>query len=126
MLKRHIKNISRPRRRWPPTPSCRADPDLALVNVKTAVATFEMHKTEITAHFPMIALADLESVLDVALGVKFAAMEAEKAEPSESEVLKCLAEARTIRKTLLPIVEGLEATGHVAKGTSADIRKDRG
>jgi hypothetical protein len=104
----------------------RLDPDLALVNIKKGMAAFEMHKAEIPAHLPMIALADLESIPEVGLGVKFAAMEAEKAEPSESEVLKSLDEARAIRRTLLPIIEGLEATGNVPQGTSADIRKDRG
>jgi hypothetical protein len=53
-------------------------------------------------------------------------MEAVKVEPSESEVQKNLAEARTIRGVLLPIVKGLRATGHVSQGTYDDIVTGRG
>jgi hypothetical protein len=86
-----------------------------------------LHLTGVkVARTSTIALADLESIPDVGLAAKFAAMEAEKAVPSESEILKYLAEARSIRKTLLPVVNGLRATGHVSQATYDDIIKDRG
>ena len=91
----------------------RLDPDLAVVNVKAALPMIVAKKAEITAHLPKVDVAALLALPELAIAVKFAALRAEQAAPSEKIISHHLAEARKLRRVLLSVARGLAATGLV-------------
>ncbi|UQA57643.1 hypothetical protein [Polyangium aurulentum] len=91
----------------------RLDPDLAVINVQTALPAILAKKADIVAHLPKVDLGALLALPELAIAVKFAALRAEQAAPSEKSISRNLAEARKIRRALLSVARGLAATGLV-------------
>ena len=101
-------------------------PDLVLSNIKKAESYVAARRDEIQEHFPKIPIADLDGLGRLALGLKYAAMVAEGAEPSEGEVSKVIAEAWELRGKLLPAVASMAAAGLVPQATYERIARGRG
>jgi hypothetical protein len=91
----------------------RLDADLAVANVKTALAAILARKADIPAHLPKVDLQALLALPELVMAVKFAALRAEQIEPSEKTVGDGLAEARKLRRSLLSVARGLAETGVV-------------
>ncbi len=104
----------------------RLDPDLALVNVKTAHAAILPKKAEIPTHLPKVDLAALLALPELAMAVKFAALCAEQTAPSDKTVNDALAEARKLRRALLAVARGLAETGVVPQHEVEAIVSGRG
>lgn len=101
-------------------------PDVVLANVKIAERFLAARRDEIAEHLPKVHLPDLEGLGRLALGFKFAAMQADGIEPSENEINHVMAEARDLRGKLLPAVKSLAAAGLVPQATYDRIARGRG
>jgi hypothetical protein len=104
----------------------RLDPDLVIANVRTAMQVIAAYRSQIPKHLPRVDLHALEALPALAVALKFAAIEADRAVPTERIVSEALVEARQIRGVLLPIVAGLVATGVVPAHMYEDIVRGRG
>ncbi len=101
-------------------------PDVVLANVKIAERFLAARRDDIAEHFPKVHLPDLEGIGRLALGLKFAAMQADGIEPSESEINELMAESRELRGKLLPALKSLTAAGLVSPATYDRIARGRG
>jgi hypothetical protein len=88
----------------------RLDPDIAIINIETGMRMIAEHEADIRVHLPRIDLAGLGKLPELALAVKFAAMEADRA-TSDRTMSEMMAESRHIRATLMRILNGLVAAG---------------
>jgi len=104
----------------------RLDPDLAIVNVQTALPAIVALKNQIPSHLPQVDLPALLSIADLAVAVKFADLRAEQAVPSEKGVNESLKKARAIRRVLLSVAKGLEESSLVPHDEVEAIVKGSG
>jgi hypothetical protein len=89
-------------------PPYRLDPDLAIRNVEVGMKALAEHAAEIPAHLPKVDLDALLGLKELALALKFAALQVEN-EPSETERAQKIAEGWELRALLLPVAKGLVA-----------------
>lgn len=106
--------------------SYRTSPALALVNVKTTMKMIAAHRADIPSHLPKLSLARLDGLPNLALALAGAAQEAEKTQPSEKLVSQNVAEARTLRGKLMPVLQGLCTSGLIPMNEYDDIYRGKG
>lgn len=104
----------------------RVVPDLAIVNVKTSMALLARIEGQMATHLPQENLAALQSLPELALAVKYAAMQVEQFAPSESEISLRTAEGWQLRGILLAGAKGLVAAGVVPAEPIEAIAAGRG
>jgi hypothetical protein len=104
----------------------RIDPDLAIINVKSAMAVVEAHRTEMATHLPEISLAELDALPSLALAVKMAALLAEQAAPAAVSPSAMIAEGWTLRAQLMPVVAALAAIGAIPQHVYDSIAEGKG
>jgi len=104
----------------------RLDVNLAVANVRTAMTYFGTIESLMPTHLPNEDLAALQSTPDVAMAVKYAALQVEQEIPSESEVAKKVALGWSLRGVLLPVAKGLAAAGLLPVEQVAVIATGRG
>lgn len=103
----------------------RIDPDIAIINIETAMNVIRAHGAQIGQHLPKIDINALRTLPELALAVKFAAVAADQV-ATDKTTSEMLAEARQIRATLLRVVGGLAATGLVPETTYEAIVRGSG
>ncbi len=104
----------------------RLDVDLALANVKTAMTYFTTIESTVPSYLPKEDLAALQSISELALAVKYAAIQVEQEIPSESEVSQKTAVGWSLRSILLSVAKGLAAAGLLPADQVAAIATGRG
>jgi hypothetical protein len=104
----------------------RIDPDLAIINVKGAMAVVETFRTDIAWHLPRISVDELEALPSLALAVKMSALLAQSTFPTGASPSDMIAEGWALRATLMPVVAGLAAIGAIAPQEYANIMRGRG
>lgn len=104
----------------------RVDPDLAIVNVETAMHVVVEHANDIAVHFPKVNLAALEALPEIAFALKYAALRAEQEVPAESQMAAKLSEAREVRARLLSAAKALAENGLVPAAEVAAIAAGKG
>ncbi len=103
-----------------------ADTQLALHNAQAAAASLAKERARIAEELPRVDVGALSKVPEVALAVRFAALEAQRPVDSGADVAAQLKTAHALRATLLAIAEGLAATGHLPAEQVKAIKKGRG
>ncbi|EYF07586.1 Hypothetical protein CAP_8709 [Chondromyces apiculatus DSM 436] len=103
----------------------RLSADLALANLQLAKKYVVEKRAQILAHFPLLDITQFDSLGRLALGLKFAALQAEEG-PSDREIDQVLVEARELRRKLLSTVAALATAGLVPKEVHAKIAQGRG
>lgn len=101
-------------------------PDLALANIKSAERYVAERRGDILEHLPKVDIAHFDGIGRLALGVKYAAMLAEGAGPSESEIHQVISEGWELRAKLLPALKALAAAGLVPQATYDRLARGRG
>ncbi|MBK9266392.1 MAG: hypothetical protein IPM54_42225 [Polyangiaceae bacterium] len=104
----------------------RLDPDLAIVNIDTAMHVFVEHAAEIPEHFPKVDLSTLKALPEIALATKYAALRAEQQVPAESQMAAKLSEARALRAKLLSAAKALAENGLLPQAEVAAIAAGSG
>lgn len=104
----------------------RVDPDLAIVNIETAMHVFIDQKVAILLHFPKVDVPLLEALPEIALALKYAALRAEQAVPAESQVAAKLSEARLVRAKLLSAAKALAENGLIPQAEVTAIAAGSG
>lgn len=99
----------------------RVDPDLAIANIETAMHVFIDQKVAILLHFPKVDVPLLESLPELALALKYAALRAEQAVPAESQMAAKSSEARALRAKLLSAAKALAESGLIPHAEVAAI-----
>jgi hypothetical protein len=99
----------------------RVDPDLAIVNIETAMHVFIDQKVAILLHFPKVDVPLLEALPELALALKYAALRAEQAVPAESQMAAKSSEARGLRAKLLSAAKALAENGLIPQAEVAAI-----
>lgn len=89
-------------------PPYRLDPDLAIRNVEVGMKVLAEHAAQIPAHLPKVDLDALLGLKELALALKFAALQVEN-EPSETERAEKISEGWDLRGLLMPVAKGLVA-----------------
>lgn len=92
----------------------RLDADLAVVNAHTALAAILPFKTQIPQHLPKVDTQAILGIAELAVAVKFAALRAEQAAPTEKGIAEALKKARALRRALLSVAKGLAETGQLS------------
>jgi len=103
----------------------RLDPNLALSNVEIGMQVIADHAPEIPLHLPKENVPALLGLKDLAVAVKFAALQAQN-EPSETEVAEKITEGWASRALLLDVAKGLVAVKLVPKPELDAIIEGRG
>lgn len=104
----------------------RVDPDLAIVNIETAMHVVTEHASEIPVHFPKVALTSLQALPEIAFALKYAALRAEQEVPAESQMAAKLSEARDLRTKLLSTAKSLAENGLIPAAEVAAIAAGKG
>lgn len=106
--------------------TARVDPDLAIVNIETAMSIVTQQANDIAQHFPKVDLVALKALPEIALATKYAALRAEQDVPAESQMAAKLSEARDLRAKLLSVAKGLVENGLVPAAEVAAIAAGSG
>jgi hypothetical protein len=85
----------------------RIDPDLAIVNLETAMHVVTEHELDIAVHLPKINVEALKQLPEIALATKYAALRAEQQVPAESQMAAKLSEARGLRAKMMSAAKAL-------------------
>lgn len=104
----------------------RVDPDLAIVNIETAMHVVTEHAQDIPVHLPKLDLPTLLASLEIALGYKYASLRVEQDVPAESQIAEKLSEARDLRAKLLSSAKSLAENGLIPEGEVAVIVAGKG
>lgn len=104
----------------------RLDPDLAIVNIDTAMLVVTERLNEIAQHFPKVNVNALKALPEIAFATKYAALRAEQEVPAESQVMAKLAEARDLRAKLMASAKTLAEMGLVPHAEVAAIQAGKG
>lgn len=104
----------------------RLDLDLAIVNVNQSIHVIEMHRAAILEHLPKLDIAVLDDLPSLALATKMSALLAENSVPDDVSPREIIAEGWALRKTLMPVVASLAATGLIPSAVYERIARGRG
>lgn len=104
----------------------RTDPALALHNVRLGVASVLPYRAVIEAELPAIPIAVILALPDLALALRYAAVQADHKEPQRRVVMEVVREMLPLRRKLLAIAEGLAEAGLVPRREVDAIRAGRG
>lgn len=104
----------------------RVDPELAIVNIETAMHVVDEHLGDIPAHLPKINLILVMCALEVALATKFASLRVEQEVPGESVMAQKLGEARDLRAKILSSAKSLAENGLIPEAEVAMIVAGKG
>ncbi|AKT40190.1 hypothetical protein [Chondromyces crocatus] len=100
--------------------------DLVLANIQVAKKFVIRRRARILEQFPLINIAHFDTLGRLALGVKFAALQAEGYGPSESDIKQVLGAARVLRRSLLSAVAAMTHAGLLPREIHAKIARGRG
>ncbi len=104
----------------------RVDPDLAIVNIDTAMGVVADHAGDIPTHFPKVSLTGLQALPEIALAFKYAWLRAEQEVPAESQIMAKQSEARALRAKLLTTAKALAENGLIPQAEVAVIAAGSG
>jgi hypothetical protein len=104
----------------------RLDVDVAIININHAIRALEPLRADIPAHLPLIPLPELESLPNLALAVKMAAINSDNAIPDGTSPAQMITEGWALRKKLMPVVKGFAANGQIPLEVYKKIARNRG
>ena len=104
----------------------RVDPELAIVNIETAMHVVTEHANDIPVHFPKVNLATLQALPEIALAHKYSALRVAQDVPAESQMAEQLTLARDLRSKLLSSAKSLAENGLVPEAEVAVIAAGSG
>jgi hypothetical protein len=104
----------------------RTDPALALHNVRLGVASVLPYRAVIEAELPAVPMAAITTLPELALALRYAAIQADQKVPRRRVVLEGVREMLPLRRKLLAIAEGLAQAGLVPQREVDAIRAGRG
>jgi hypothetical protein len=85
----------------------RVDAALALHNVKLGLASVLPHRAVLEAELPAIPFAALAALPDLALALRYAALQADRDAPEPRGMMKVMKQMVPLRRKLLSVAEGL-------------------
>lgn len=104
---------------------CRLDPPLGLHNVQLGVASVLPHEARLRKELPMLKLAELVSLPDLAAGLLYAT-DRLSGPPAKTELTEKLLRLRKLREPMLVIAEGLALHGLLPTERVTAIRQGQG
>lgn len=104
----------------------RVDPDLAIVNIETAMLMVTERFNDMLQHFPKVNVNALKALPEIALATKYAALRAEQEVPAESQVMAKLSEARDLRAKLMASAKALAEIGLIPQSEVTAILAGKG
>lgn len=104
----------------------RVDPDLAIVNIDTAMHVVAEHANDIPTHFPKLNLAMLLALPELVLAYKYGVLRVTQDVPAESQMAEQLTLARDLRAKLLSSAKSLAENGLVPEAEVAVIAAGSG